>query len=53
MVVDLADLTFGDGTVAAFVAETLSRGAVTVHAPTRLGRELLRLYGVNVELTKS
>ena len=51
--VDLADLTFGDGTVAAFVAETLSRGAVTVHAPTRLGRELLRLYGVNVALTKS
>jgi hypothetical protein len=46
VVVDLAGLTFGDGTVAAFLAETLSRGAVTVHAPTRLGRELLSLYGL-------
>jgi hypothetical protein len=53
VVVDLADLTFGDGTVAAFVAETLSRGAATVHAPTRLGRELLSLYGLSVSLTKS
>ena len=50
IVVDLSDVTFCDGTVAAFLAEPLGRGPVTVQAPSRRTREFLALYGVGHRL---
>jgi anti-anti-sigma regulatory factor len=46
VVVDLAGVTFGDATLARFLAETVARGTVTVRAPTRIMREFLALYDV-------
>ncbi len=44
--VDLTQLTFGDATLAGFLTEALGSAQVTVHAPTRLARELVFLYGL-------
>jgi hypothetical protein len=46
-VVDLTDVTFCDGTLAGFLAEALGPGPPTVHAPSRLSREFLILYGLD------
>lgn len=47
VVVDLSDVTFGDGTVAGFLAEALGKGSATVRASTRLMREFLVVYGLS------
>jgi hypothetical protein len=46
VVVDLADVTFGDATLARFLADVLDRGTTTVRAPTRIMCEFLALYDV-------
>ena len=48
--VDLTQLTFGDATLAAFLAEGLGTAQVAVHAPTRLARELVLLYGLDRDI---
>jgi ABC-type transporter Mla MlaB component len=50
VVVDVADVTFCDGTLAAFLAETLGHEPVAVRAPRRLVRDLISLYGVDRDL---
>jgi anti-anti-sigma regulatory factor len=51
--VDLTQLTFGDATLAAFLAEGLGSAQVTVNAPTRLARELIALYGLGCDVRVS
>ena len=46
LMVDLADVTFGDATLARFLADALARGTTTVRAPSRIMREFMLLYKV-------
>lgn len=43
----MADLTFCDGTLAGFLAETLGQGPVSVRGPRRLIRETFMVYGLD------
>ncbi|MDP9221316.1 MAG: STAS domain-containing protein [Actinomycetota bacterium] len=46
VLVDVAGVTFCDATLARFLSETVDQALVSVHAPSRLVREFLVLYGL-------
>jgi anti-anti-sigma regulatory factor len=46
VLVDVAGVTFCDATLAGFLSETSDQALVSVHAPSRLVREFLVLYGL-------
>jgi anti-anti-sigma regulatory factor len=47
VVVDVADVTFCDGTLARFLAETLGQEPVAVRGSRRLMRDVISLYGLD------
>jgi anti-anti-sigma regulatory factor len=47
LVVDAEGLTFCDGTLAGFLAEASGQGPVSLRSPSRLVRDLLRVYGLD------
>jgi anti-anti-sigma regulatory factor len=46
VMVDAAEVTFCDATLARFLSDTIGQASVSVRAPSRLVREFLVLYGL-------
>jgi anti-anti-sigma regulatory factor len=50
VVVDVAEVSFCDGTLARFLAESLGQEPLTVQGPRRLVGDVISLYGLDRDL---